>query len=74
MEDHVRCFHPNGRYYDWIMDGMILEWIIINCTTKLPTRSYPEKNLIHAVFSENWTRLQIYDNNIALLRDIGLKN
>ncbi|KAL2808384.1 hypothetical protein BJX63DRAFT_439458 [Aspergillus granulosus] len=74
VEDHIRRFHPNGRYYSWIMEGMILEWIIINCTTKLPTRSHPEKNLIHAVFSEKWTHLQIYDNNLALLRDLALNN
>ncbi|KAL4784923.1 hypothetical protein BJX76DRAFT_347377 [Aspergillus varians] len=74
VPEHVACFHLNGQYHGWIRDGMILEWIIINCTTTPPKHSYGEKNLIHAFFSENWSRLQIFNNNLALLKDLCLQN
>ncbi|KAL2829696.1 hypothetical protein BDW59DRAFT_32780 [Aspergillus cavernicola] len=74
VPEHMARFRPNGQYHGWIRDGMILEWIIINCTTTLPKHSYGEKNLIHAFFSENWTRLQIFNNDLALLKDLCLQN
>ncbi|OGM50981.1 hypothetical protein ABOM_000237 [Aspergillus bombycis] len=72
--EHIARFRPDGKYHGWIRDGMILEWIIINCTTTLPKRSYGEKRLIHAFFSENWTHLQIFDDGLALLEDLCLQN
>lgn len=36
--EHISRFQEGGRYHSWITDGMITDWIIINCATSLPTR------------------------------------
>ncbi|KAL4942456.1 hypothetical protein BDV06DRAFT_211805 [Aspergillus oleicola] len=38
INEHIMRFHENGRYYPWRVDGMIQDWIIVNCTTSPPTR------------------------------------
>ncbi|RAL17123.1 uncharacterized protein BO97DRAFT_431122 [Aspergillus homomorphus CBS 101889] len=38
INEHIMRFHENGQYYPWREDGMIEDWIIVNCTTSPPTR------------------------------------
>lgn len=38
VHEHISRFQKGGRYHSWITDGMINDWIIINCATSLPTR------------------------------------
>ncbi|EAL88434.1 hypothetical protein AFUA_1G07240 [Aspergillus fumigatus Af293] len=38
INEHIMRFHENGQYYPWRVDGMIQDWIIVNCTTSPPTR------------------------------------
>ena len=38
INEHIMRFNKNGRYYPWRVDGMIQDWIIVNCTTSPPTR------------------------------------
>ena len=37
INEHIMRFHENGQYYPWRVDGMIQDWIIVNCTTSPPT-------------------------------------
>lgn len=36
INDHITRFHKDGRYYPWQEEGMIQDWIIVNCTTSPP--------------------------------------
>ncbi|KAL4784280.1 hypothetical protein BJX76DRAFT_347964 [Aspergillus varians] len=39
VHEHISRFHEGGgRYHSWVTDGMISDWIIINCATSVPTR------------------------------------
>ncbi|KAL4737754.1 hypothetical protein BDV11DRAFT_216432 [Aspergillus similis] len=69
IHEHISRFQEGGRYHSWITDGMISDWIIINCATSLPTRCYSEPNLMHAVFTSNWEDLQIFDNEKSPIID-----
>ncbi|KAL3489859.1 hypothetical protein BJX62DRAFT_226271 [Aspergillus germanicus] len=71
LGEHIARFRPSGRYHDWIRDGHIVSWIIINCTDKLP-ESNPEPNLIHAVFHDDWRSLHIFDHDQRLIASFGL--
>ncbi|KAL4792345.1 hypothetical protein BDV19DRAFT_380867 [Aspergillus venezuelensis] len=69
VHEHLSRFQKGGRYHSWITDGIISDWIIINCANSLPTRCYSEPNLMHAVFSRNWEDLQIIDNKKSSIID-----
>ncbi|KAL2852518.1 hypothetical protein BJY01DRAFT_91992 [Aspergillus pseudoustus] len=74
LGDHIARFYPEGRYHDWIKDGSILEWAVINCTDRLPQMPSSEKNLLHAMFSEDWRRMGVYDHDLTLIKVFNLKN
>lgn len=35
--EHVSRFKVGGRYYPWLQEHMVEDWIIIDCATTLPT-------------------------------------
>ncbi|KAH1721440.1 hypothetical protein KXW66_007649 [Aspergillus fumigatus] len=74
INEHIMRFHENGQYYPWRVDGMIQDWIIVNCTTSPPTRGYEETELIHAVFKEDYAELEILDNQREILQTSFLHN
>ncbi|KAF7181039.1 hypothetical protein CNMCM7691_000168 [Aspergillus felis] len=74
INEHIRRFHKDGQYYRWREDGMIQDWIIVNCTTSPPTRGYEETRLIHAVFNKDYAELQILDNQMQNLQTSFLHN
>ncbi|KAE8399221.1 hypothetical protein BDV37DRAFT_261238 [Aspergillus pseudonomiae] len=37
VQDHISRFYKGGQYYSWTTDGMIQDWVIINCATSPPT-------------------------------------
>ncbi|OJJ47655.1 hypothetical protein ASPZODRAFT_165779, partial [Penicilliopsis zonata CBS 506.65] len=54
VDEHISRFQNMGQYHDWVIEGMIKDWIIINCATTVPAIDYPEPNLIHAIFQEDY--------------------
>lgn len=36
VDEHYNRFKRGGRYYSWIEDGMVEDWIVIDCATSLP--------------------------------------
>ncbi|KAI9371775.1 hypothetical protein BJX61DRAFT_510218 [Aspergillus egyptiacus] len=74
INEHIMRFHENGQYYPWRVDGMIQDWIIVNCTTSPPTCGYDETQLIHAVFKKDYAELEILDNQRKILQTSLLPN
>ncbi|EAW21873.1 uncharacterized protein NFIA_070440 [Aspergillus fischeri NRRL 181] len=37
INEHIMRFRKNGKYYPWVESGLIDDWIIVNCTTSMPT-------------------------------------
>ncbi|KAL4916695.1 hypothetical protein BDW62DRAFT_211811 [Aspergillus aurantiobrunneus] len=71
--EHVSRFKAGGSYYSWIEEGLIDDWIIINCATSPPASGYSEPRLWNAVFTDDYTNLRVYDHQEELL-SIRLKN
>jgi len=74
IDEHISRFKEKGNYYLWLTEGMILDWIIINCATTLPTSDYPEPRLIHAIFQKDYTELHMFNNQKKLLSVSRLSN
>jgi len=60
VDEHIARFKEGGKYFSWLKDNMIDDWIIINCTTSPPTREYSEPRLWHAVLASDYTELSVY--------------
>ncbi|KKK25072.1 hypothetical protein ARAM_003132 [Aspergillus rambellii] len=71
--EYVSRFKAGGSYYSWIEEGMIDDWIIIDCATSPPASGYSEPRLWNAVFTDDYTNLRVYDHQEELL-SIRLKN
>lgn len=39
IDEHISQFKPGGKYYSWLKDKMIEDWIIMDCATYWPTSS-----------------------------------
>ncbi|KAL2819130.1 hypothetical protein BJX63DRAFT_28379 [Aspergillus granulosus] len=72
--EHIAQFHRGGRYYDWITDSMVGDWIIINCAISMPDKAFPEPRLIHAIFDHKYEGVRLLDNNLNLLGHHVLTN
>ncbi|KAL4970219.1 uncharacterized protein BDV14DRAFT_186686 [Aspergillus stella-maris] len=73
VHEHVSRFKVGGSYYSWVEEGLIDDWIIIDCATSLPASGYSEPRLWNAVFDDDYTNLRVYNNQEELL-SIRLKN
>jgi hypothetical protein len=93
VNEHISRFKQGGKYFSWLKDKMIEDWIIIDCATSWPTNgillpymsiipiyltdniiAYSEPKLWHAVFTNDYTELKVYDHQKKPLTDIRLKN
>jgi hypothetical protein len=36
VEEHYERFLPDGKYHKWISDGLITEWLVIDCRRSTP--------------------------------------
>lgn len=53
VHEHVSRFKAGGSYYPWIKEGMIVDWIIIDCATSPPARGMYLKSIILTNPSDN---------------------
>ena len=67
LKQHYERFLPNGRYYQWISDGSITDWLVIDCRVSTPTPGEYSKlaSLLHLwvmpliVISATWTETMV---------------
>ncbi|KAL2820735.1 hypothetical protein BJX63DRAFT_418354 [Aspergillus granulosus] len=38
MDEHIARFRKGGKYYNWITESMVSDWIIINCAISMPKK------------------------------------
>lgn len=78
VQGHCDRFNERGRYYPWVKEDMLLDWLVIDCATTpggthlsficLPFKLLtlpdpsPEKNVWRAIFSEDFSEVRIFDN------------
>ncbi|KAL5356893.1 hypothetical protein BJX96DRAFT_143570 [Aspergillus floccosus] len=74
IDEHVSRFHDARKYNVWLVEGMIKEWIVVNCATTMPTKDYPDPNLIHAIFQGDYTVLRVFDHQRRPLGVTRLQN
>ncbi|KAE9405580.1 hypothetical protein BT96DRAFT_329766 [Gymnopus androsaceus JB14] len=64
LAQHAHRFSPDGAYRSMISDGMT-EFMIVDFRKTEPTQPHPKyKDLLHAVFSDDYTQVTFFDNNL----------
>ncbi|KAJ5908305.1 hypothetical protein N7495_000987 [Penicillium taxi] len=64
LKGHCSRFAPGGSYAPWISAGLLTQWLIIDCRTSWPEPlDPPEPNFWRAVFSEDFSSVQILDSS-----------
>lgn len=38
VDEHISRFYPRGKYFPWLQEKKVVDWIIINCASSSPTR------------------------------------
>ncbi|ODM16145.1 hypothetical protein SI65_08579 [Aspergillus cristatus] len=74
VDEHISRFKAGGKYHPWLEEKMIEDWIIIDCATSLPTKEFSEPKLWHAVFINDYSELQLYNHQKALIMSVHLHN
>ena len=36
LSEHYQRFQPNGKYYWWILQGLVTDWVVIDCRSSRP--------------------------------------
>ena len=96
FEPHAQRFYslPPGRYWDWIANGHLTQYVVVNFTTKKPVPAgcacflfpnyiyAPTKSslgqlkyqfIYHAVFSEDWCSIDLYNYKGDLIDHSSLR-
>ncbi|KAI9367007.1 hypothetical protein BJX61DRAFT_538402 [Aspergillus egyptiacus] len=74
VDEHISRFYPGGKYFPWLQEKKVVDWIIINCASCPPTRAYSEQNLWTAVFTNCYSDLKVYDHQMRPLFSVPLHN
>ncbi|BCR89602.1 ATP-binding protein [Aspergillus chevalieri] len=74
VNEHISRFKEGGKYHPWLKEKMVKDWIIIDCATSLPTKEFSEPKVWHAVFANDYSVLQLYNHQKALMMSVHLKN
>lgn len=75
VDEHCDRFKPGGLYHSWVVNGMIRDYIVIDCSTSAPHNAHSDPKLIRAVFTQDYSQLEILDhNNNPLQQPIVLTN
>ncbi|KAL4920267.1 hypothetical protein BDW62DRAFT_216167 [Aspergillus aurantiobrunneus] len=74
VDEHISRFKKGGKYYPWIEDKSVHDWIIIDCAPSLSANESSEPRLWTAVFAKDYSELKIYDYQKRPLLDIRLQN
>ncbi|BCR87943.1 ATP-binding protein [Aspergillus chevalieri] len=74
VDEHISQFKEGGKYHPWLKENMVEDWIIIDCATSLPTKGFSEPRLWHAVFINDYSELQLYNHQKALMMSVHLHN
>jgi hypothetical protein len=66
LAEHIARFCPGDKYYKWITDREIQQYIILDFRKTMPqTVRDNVPFLYHIVFSDNYTRCDIYDAKLV---------
>ncbi|KAL2802486.1 hypothetical protein BJX63DRAFT_414925 [Aspergillus granulosus] len=74
IDEHIARFHKDGKYYDWIKDNMVSDWIVVNCATSMPAKASQESRLIHAIFDPKYEGVHLLDNRLKMIGYFVLTN
>ncbi|KAE8352425.1 hypothetical protein BDV28DRAFT_135151 [Aspergillus coremiiformis] len=74
VNEHISRFKEGGKYFPWLKENMVEDWIIIDCASSPPTSGYSEPRLWTAVFANDYSELKVYDYQERPLIDIRLQN
>jgi hypothetical protein len=65
VNEHYKRFLPNGKYHKWILDGLISDWLVIDCRCSAPEKYSKFTSLLHLwvtqliVISATWTESMV---------------
>lgn len=45
LAEHCERFRQNGRYWNWVQDGSLADWLVIDCRTSTPQLLGKSKSL-----------------------------
>ncbi|ODM15257.1 hypothetical protein SI65_09198 [Aspergillus cristatus] len=74
VDEHISRFKDGGKYHPWLKEKMVKDWIIIDCATSFPIKEFSEPKLWHAVFAKDYSELQLYSHQKALIMSVHLHN
>ena len=47
LNDHYKRFLPDGQYYRWVREGLIIDWLVIDCRCSGPSGTSKFTSLLH---------------------------
>ncbi|KAJ7736764.1 hypothetical protein DFH07DRAFT_927717 [Mycena maculata] len=66
IPDHFSCFEPGGAYHNWLTQGQITEYVVVDFrspTGPQPSKRFPSyAKLLHVTFSSDFRSYYISDN------------
>ncbi|KAE9408958.1 hypothetical protein BT96DRAFT_985279 [Gymnopus androsaceus JB14] len=64
LAEHAYRFSPDGAYHSMVSDG-ITEFMIVDFRKTTPTQKHSQiKDLLHAVFSDDYKQVTFFDNEL----------
>ena len=82
VNEHISRFKEGGRYYPWLKENMVEDWIIIDCASSPPLQgeflsisaipARPAHNLVEYTEPRIWTA--VFANDYSELRVYGTSN
>jgi len=63
LNEHSSRFANSGAYGAWLKSGDMADYILLDCRTTIPRKSFPNiQNLFHVVFQDGYQKVVVYNN------------
>ncbi|KAL4883866.1 hypothetical protein BJY04DRAFT_183395 [Aspergillus karnatakaensis] len=59
LKEYLGRFKQGGKYWDWIEEGKVEDWVVINFTTEAPKAGSSDPKLWHAVFENAYKTMRV---------------
>lgn len=89
LTSHYGRFQPGGNYHRWILDGELMDWVLLDFRSTIPKNEYGGNHnpshssrqcyielpkLSQIWFSMEFSRVKVLDHNLNILHEFTLLN
>ncbi|EYE90117.1 uncharacterized protein EURHEDRAFT_417763 [Aspergillus ruber CBS 135680] len=61
--EHCKRFEPQGTYHQSIRQGLLTDWLILDCRHSIPRKLYSVPKLWRIIFSQDYSRARILNGD-----------